>query len=551
MHDHAADRYLDWPEVLAHLDALATSASAGRAESIGDSREGGLGSSPSARFGRRRGRTPRFWLDGGTHAAEWTGVMAALDAATKWVAALRDGDPKAEAWFRAHTVYVAPCISPDGFVAMRAGGPFLRSTTRPPRDGRPRIGLDAHDVDGDGQVRWMRWRHPAGPWVFDDADNPEPRRRTVDDDPADAWFLVDEGTFLEWDGVRWLEAPRRCGQDLNRNFPASWAPFEMFGMDGGDYPLSEPESRAVVDAFRARPRIAAALSNHTYTGAILTHPYRDPSPVPERDLFMLRALARSSVEGTGYACYEVVPDFTYDPKKSIIGVWADTLASVFGVVGYTLELWDPLGFAGLSVEKPARMFVDPDVDLLGKMLDAFAKEPGALVPWRPFDHPQLGPVEIGGLLEYDDGAQPACPVARRGVRQGLHDRRPHPPRAPHGRGPTLGRGARRWPLTRRARAREPGVPPDEQPRARRDDRHRAARARDARGRRDRRGRGAPVARLARRVGRDAGERRPSTRSTPASSSTAGTARAPSGSRVDGPVTDAAAAAGPRRRPRSS
>ncbi|MCA9607723.1 MAG: hypothetical protein KC619_19075, partial [Myxococcales bacterium] len=244
----------------------------------------------------------------------------------------------------------------------------------------------------------MRWRHPAGPWVFDDADNPvKPRRRTVDDDPADAWFLVDEGTFLEWDGVRWLEAPRRCGQDLNRNFPASWAPFEMFGMDGGDYPLSEPESRAVVDAFRARPRIAAALSNHTYTGAILTHPYRDPSPVPERDLFMLRALARSSVEGTGYACYEVVPDFTYDPKKSIIGVWADTLASVFGVVGYTLELWDPLGFAGLSVEKPARMFVDPDVDLLGKMLDAFAKEPGALVPWRPFDHPQLGPVEIGGF----------------------------------------------------------------------------------------------------------------------------------------------------------
>ncbi len=153
----------------------------------------------------------------------------------------------------------------------------------------------------------------------------------------------------------------------------------------------------MVQAFRARPRIAAALSNHTYTGCILTHPYREPSPVPERDLYMMRALARGSVEGTGYACYEVVPDFTYDPKKPIVGVWADSLASVFGVAGYTLELWDPLGYAGLKVEKPAKLFLDPDVELLGKMLDAFAKEPGALVPWKPFDHPQLGPIEIGGL----------------------------------------------------------------------------------------------------------------------------------------------------------
>ena len=47
----------------------------------------------------------------------------------------------------------------------------------------------------------------------------------------------------------------------------------MFGMDSGDYPLSEPESRATVEAFRARPRIAAAVTNHTYTGCILTHPY--------------------------------------------------------------------------------------------------------------------------------------------------------------------------------------------------------------------------------------------------------------------------------------
>ncbi len=398
--DYAGARYLDWPDVLAHLDALVAQAPTWvRLDTIGESR-GGRGI-PLLTIGARDGapdERPGFWLDGGTHAAEWTGVMAALYAATRWVAALRDGDEGARAWFAAHTAYVLPCMSPDGFVAMRAGAPFLRSTLRPPRDGRPRAGLCPEDLDGDGQVRWMRWRHPAGPWIFADPASPARlRRRTVDDDPREAWFVCDEGTFRAWDGTRWLEASREHGQDLNRNFPASWAPFEMFGMDSGDYPLSEPEARAATEALRARPRIAAVLTNHTYTGCILTPPYRKPSPLGERDLFMMRALAKSAVAGTGYRTFDVVPDFTYDPDKPIVGVWADTLATTFGIVGYTLELWDPFAFAGVTVEKPAKMFVEPDEDAIGAMIDAFSKEPGALIPWRAFAHPQLGEVELGGI----------------------------------------------------------------------------------------------------------------------------------------------------------
>ena len=55
--------------------------------------------------------------------------------------------------------------------------------------------------------------------------------------------------FVNWDGVEWKQAPREFGLDLNRNFPSHWAPFSMFGMDGGAYSLSEPESRALIDAF--------------------------------------------------------------------------------------------------------------------------------------------------------------------------------------------------------------------------------------------------------------------------------------------------------------
>ena len=117
----------------------------------------------------------------------------------------------------------------------------------------------------------MRWKHRAGPWVIDPEVPMWMRHRTLDDDPEEAYFFCTEGLFEHWDGVRWTNASLEFGLDLNRNFPGSWQPFSMFGMDGGAYPLSEPESRAVVDAVHARPNIAVALSNHTYTGGIMCH----------------------------------------------------------------------------------------------------------------------------------------------------------------------------------------------------------------------------------------------------------------------------------------
>ena len=45
-----------------------------------------------------------------------------------------------------------------------------------------------------------------------------------------------------------MQAPRKFGMDLNRNFPVEWSPFEMFGMDSGAYALSEVESRSITDA---------------------------------------------------------------------------------------------------------------------------------------------------------------------------------------------------------------------------------------------------------------------------------------------------------------
>lgn len=392
------DRYLSLPELDAHAAALAAALPGWvRLETLGHSRQGRpilmlvLGQNDGG-----QDRRPGFWLDGGTHAAEWTGVIAALYAASRWAVALVE-DERARAWFARHTVYVVPCMSPDGYQAMFEGQPYLRSTLRPPREGQVRSGLEPADIDGDGVVRWMRWRDVAGTHVPDAEAPGYMRPRRVQDDPQDAWFVCTEGQFIAWDGQRWTEAPLRFGHDLNRNFPAHWAPFSMFGMDGGAYPLSEPESRAVVEAFAARPRIAAALTNHTWTGALLTQPYRANSPLDDGDIELMEALGQQAVEGTGYRVIRVHPDFTYDASQPIIGVWADSMATTFGVPGFTLELWDPYAAAGTEVKDPARFFRKPDPAINRALFRHFAQAEGALSPWRPSLHPQLGPVEIGGL----------------------------------------------------------------------------------------------------------------------------------------------------------
>jgi hypothetical protein len=340
---------------------------------------------------------PALWLDGGTHAAEWTGVMSALYSASQWIEALAEGDEAATTCFRNRTAYVAPCVSPDGYQALYEGAPFMRSTLRPQPEGTHRSGLDPRDLTGDGQIRWMRWRHPAGSWV-EDPDQPLcMRKRTVDDDPEDAYFFCDEGLFIAWDGTKWVDAPREFGLDLNRNFPGGWSPFRMFGMDGGTFPLSAPESRAMADSVHSRSNIAVAVTNHTYTGCLLTQPYRKPSPLPQGDIDLMERMADQAVEGTGYRVIKVHPDFVYDEDKPIIGVWADTLCTVFAIPAYTLELWNPYSFAGVEIEKPALFFKKPDPEIIRAIIDKADSLPGVTTPWQRFDHPQLGEVELGGF----------------------------------------------------------------------------------------------------------------------------------------------------------
>lgn len=399
MQNFLADDYLDYAQIEALLYKLAENSSWTSLKEIGRSRM----SRPiySMLIGKQDctiGNRPTIWIDGGTHSIEWVSVMSTLYTMNRWISGLVDQDQALVDWFSNNSALIVPCISPDGYEETLKGSPYFRSVKRNPLVSEARVGMDASDINQDQKCLFMRWKSPLGTMVEDEEESMLMRPRRIEDNPDEAYFLSFEGRFINWDKTHMVGANLKHGLDLNRNFPARWAPFSMFGQDSGDFPLSEPESRAVMDEFARHPYICAALTNHSYTGCILTQPYSKNTPLGQADIELMHRLATNITAGTGYRTFKVQSEFSYDGKSEIVGVWADTITTVFGIPGYTLELWDPYSYAGVENKEPAKQFHNPDLSMMRNLFSHFRKHhPEVFHPWRKCPHPDLGEVELGGI----------------------------------------------------------------------------------------------------------------------------------------------------------
>ncbi|HEX4509733.1 MAG TPA: M14 family metallopeptidase [Burkholderiaceae bacterium] len=341
---------------------------------------------------------PAFWVDGNIHAAELTACTAALYYLHHLCE--KDGvDERVTHLLDTRVVYLCPRLNPDGAELALADRPrFIRSSTRPyPFDEAPVDGMTLQDVDGDGRVLYMRLPDPHGTYKKHAV---EPRLM-VAREPGEIggtyYRVIPEGLFTNWDGVRMRVNPDREGLDLNRNFPAQWRQeFEQFG--AGPYPASEPEVRAVVDFCIAHPISGAAVTFHTHSGVIIrpfgTAPDADFTP---EDLWMYQRLSDYGERLTGYPAISGFHDFKYHPREVLTGT-QDWLYEHLGALFWTIEIWSPNKEAGIEHYDWIHWYRDhpPEDDL--RLLRWSDEQCGgqAHVDWRPFDHPQLGPVEIGG-----------------------------------------------------------------------------------------------------------------------------------------------------------
>jgi murein tripeptide amidase MpaA len=341
---------------------------------------------------------PALLIEANIHSMEWTGCTAALHL----IHTLLTGYGEDELVTRAldtRVFYVIPRVNPDGAEHGLEERRFIRSSMRPyPRE-EQEDGLRVQDLDGDGRVLDMRVEDSNGPWRgHPDAPKLLVRREPVDGASDGPFYrLLPEGRIENYDGVTIKVAPPLEGLDLNRNFPAEWAP-EHEQRGAGPYPTSESEVRALVQAVTDRPNITGHIAYHTFSGVHL-RPYagRPDDDLPTADLRAYQLIGTRATELTGYPAVSVFHDFKYEPKQSIKGGAHDWLYDHVGVFSWTTEFWSPQRQAGLSDYHFTDWIrdhpIEDDLALLGW---AEKNYPAAYVDWYEFEHPELGKVELGG-----------------------------------------------------------------------------------------------------------------------------------------------------------
>jgi hypothetical protein len=349
---------------------------------------------------------PALWADGNLHAAELAGSSVALSIAEDALRAHLEPDsldlpkPVIER-MREVLFYVVPRISPDGAECVLKVGRSVRSVPRDARVDRGKPRWIAGDVDGDGYAFAMRVKDPGGELVESPQFPGLLVERTVEDE-GPFYKLYPEGTIEHFDGKH-IPSPFFLGDnpiDLNRNFPWFWAPgHEQIG--AGPFPTSEPEARGIVEFISKHPNIFAWCDYHTF-GGVLIRPlgHAPDSKMDVEDLAIFRQLEAWMTEHTGYPTVSGYDEFLYEPDKPIHGDLSDYGYNQRGALAFVIEIWDL--FKRLGMEKAPKFVQHYErvsrTDLVKLAWWDRDENDGRCFPkWRAFEHPQLGPVEIGGI----------------------------------------------------------------------------------------------------------------------------------------------------------
>ena len=329
---------------------------------------------------------PAIYVDGGIHAGELTGSAVA----THLIGHLLNGygnDPRVTALLDTRAFYVRPKFNPDGSDLALIEDQFLRSTTHPVDEDEDGAADEdpPEDLDGDGWITQMRFPDEGGIWVLDPDDDRilvrDPQRQMS----GQRFSTAREGIDNDGDGQ--INEDGVGGLDMNRNFPRNWERVHL-QPGAGDYPLSEPETRAAAAFINAHRNITGIVHGHTAGGFVYRLPSASaPSLFPKIDLALIMHLGEEYTRTTGRP---VIPSATH-PTEHRYGTLISWGYWDHGVIGWVPEFspgpeeWvtDYDGDGEISDPEQHRF---NDEELGGRYFS----------DWTALDHPQLGPVEVGG-----------------------------------------------------------------------------------------------------------------------------------------------------------
>ncbi|MBR9989162.1 MAG: peptidase M14 [Gemmatimonadetes bacterium] len=335
-----------------------------------------------------------FWADANIHGNEIQGTEVNLYLVW-FLMENYDALPKVRELVDARAFYIVPSMNPDGRDNfLKTGGPSRSGMMDWDSNLDGRASTDnPDDLDGDGEIRQMRKHVPGqGTHVKSPVD---PRLMVIapSGTKGDYILLGSEGLDTDGDGRR--NSDPRGGYDMNRDFPSDWQPPHIQG-GSNRYPFSWPETRAVGQWLKDHPNIAAVQSWHNSGGMILRGPgsrfYKGSGEYTRRDDAVYDYLGERGALMLPYYRHMTVWADLY----TVYGGTLDWAHDALGAVAFTNELWSSNQFyseawtdSAVVPREMQQLFFN---DRLG--MGAWYKE------WTPFDHPELGEIEIGGWSKW-------------------------------------------------------------------------------------------------------------------------------------------------------
>ena len=360
-----------------------------------------------------------------------------------------------------YVFYLIPRLNPDGAEAMFGDVLADRSVNARPidDDNDGRTDEDpAEDLNGDGLITVMRVPDALGLYVLDEVDPRLMVEAELGQGRSGAYSIHWEG--LDSDGDGFVNEDGFGGVDLNRNFQHE---YPYYSPGAGPHMVSEPETRALMDFVISHRNIAAVLT-FGHSDNLVTPPDADGNLGPgstralstfantsNREVFDVGVFPPGTLVG-GLELRGVRPGADNDPDsgrrpavsaneddveyfdavsesyREITGIERVAVNREaqgaffqygyfqFGVPSFSTQGW------GLSLEEADGDAEDqeetdgsPDASLL-RALEAEGLD--AFVNWDPYDHPELGAVEIGGLRPYATTNPPADRIPDLGRRHG-------------------------------------------------------------------------------------------------------------------------------------
>lgn len=353
---------------------------------------------------------PAFVFQANLHAVEMTGSRLCLVLA-EHLCANYSRDDALRSLLGKRVVYIIPRLAVDGaeYVLRTSNNSWCRSKYV---DAPQKNSITPEDIDGDGKILSMRWPSPDGLCVLSTNDSRLMLTRRLTQIAGEYYYLVDEGMIHDWDGGE-LDTARNQSQarcDFNRDFPtANWRPYPHF-LGQGKYPLSEPETRAMADFIIGHTNIVGVLDFHGGNQAIFypTAAIKTAAEYDE-DARLIALIGEKAQAMTGLpllSSYEEIK--TGKPQGETTGSYWNWCYERQGKLALVFELGMIYNYLGFNSRQAFPMFDYTSIDVIGPdfpeplglaMLRWHDQHPdgGVFHEWKPFDHPQLGKVEIGGF----------------------------------------------------------------------------------------------------------------------------------------------------------